>query len=75
MMTIEDTYTVPRLEYLMFRHIENSSDVLGILYVVQLRTSRQPWRRCAAYRLAYCLCKQDPTLVSIRALPMQGTFT
>lgn len=63
MMMVDDNYTVPRLEHLLTRHVEGNPDVLGILYIVQLKNLRQPWRRCAAYRVVYCLCKQYPEMV------------
>ena len=62
-MMIEDTFAVPRLEHLLTRSVETSPDLLGILHMVQLRNLRQPWRRCAAYRLVHSICKIRPDLV------------
>lgn len=61
---VDDSYSMPRMEYLLNNHADNSLDMLGVLRIIQLRHSRQPWRRCAAYRLVFSICKQHPELVS-----------
>lgn len=70
MMMVSDAFLFRRMEiFLTQASSHGDQDSAGLLVTVQTRNTRQPWRRCAVYRVITQFCKSQqnlaPELVSV----------